>query len=47
MYVILLYIIMKGCVHMPALQKRSDLINLEQYENLYIDFSEIFSRLSD
>lgn len=25
---------MKGCVHMPALQKRSDLINLEQYENL-------------
>jgi Uma2 family endonuclease len=34
MYVILLYIIMKGCVHMPALQKRSDLINLEQYENL-------------
>ena len=34
MYVILLYIIMKGCVQMPALQKRSDLINLEQYENL-------------
>lgn len=25
---------MKGCVQMPALQKRSDLINLEQYENL-------------
>ena len=34
MYVILLYIIMKGCVHMPALQKSSDLMNLEQYENL-------------
>ena len=34
MYVIILYIIMKGCVQMPALQKRSDLINLEQYENL-------------
>lgn len=34
MYVILLHIIMKGCVQMPALQKRSDLINLEQYENL-------------
>ena len=34
MYVILLYIIMKECVHMPALQKSSDLMNLEQYENL-------------
>lgn len=43
MYVILLYIIMKGCVHMPALQKRSDLINLEQYENLPEDFQiEVF-----
>lgn len=46
MYVILLYIIMKGCVQMPASQKSSDLMNLEQYENLYIDFSEISSRLS-
>lgn len=34
MYVILLYIIMKRYVHMPALQKSSDLMNLEQYENL-------------
>ncbi len=34
MYVILLYIIMKGCVQMPASQKSSDLMNLEQYENL-------------
>ncbi len=47
MYVILLYIIMKECVHMPALQKSSDLMNLEQYENLPEDsqievFDDIF-----
>ena len=41
MYVILLYIIMRERVHMPSLQKRSDLINLEQYENLYMDFAKI------
>lgn len=46
MYVILLYIIMKGCVNMPALQKRSDLINLEQYENLPEDSQiEVFDGL--
>lgn len=40
------YIIMKGCVHMPALQKRSDLINLEQYENLPEDSQvEVFDGL--
>lgn len=46
MCVILLYIIMKGCVQMPALQKRSDLINLEQYENLPEDSPvEVFDGL--
>lgn len=43
MYVILLYIIMKEYVHMPALQKSSDLMNLEKYENLPEDFQiEVF-----
>jgi hypothetical protein len=33
--------IMRERVHMPSLQKRSDLINLEQYENLYMGFAKI------
>ena len=41
---------MKECVHMPALQKSSDLMNLEQYENLPEDsqievFDDIFWNL--